>query len=104
MSAMKPIERFDPDLMGGSLLEAEHLARYRWAGALVEGKRVLDAGCGTGYGSELLASQGAAEVVGVDVDADAIEAASRSDSRRATLKIRLCSVLPAPLRRYRHAG
>jgi len=82
VSAMKPkpIERFDPELMGGSLLEAEHLARYRWAGALVEGKRVLDAGCGTGYGSELLARQGAAEVVGVDADADVIEAASRSAS------------------------
>lgn len=97
MSAMKPIERFDPDLMGGSLLEAEHLARYRWAGALVEGKRVLDAGCGTGYGSELLASQGAAEVVGVDVDADAIEAASRSDSRRATFAAADLRDLPADL-------
>jgi SAM-dependent methyltransferase len=97
MSAMKPIERFDPDLMGGSLLEAEHLARYRWAGALVEGKRVLDAGCGTGYGSELLASQGAAEVVGVDVDADAIDAASRSDSRRATFAAADLRDLPADL-------
>ncbi len=94
---MKPIERFDPDLMGGSLLEAEHLARYRWAGALVEGKRVLDAGCGTGYGSELLASQGAAEVVGVDVDADVIDAASKSDSRRATFAVADLRELPADL-------
>jgi len=94
---MKPIERFDPDLMGGSLLEAEHLARYRWAGALAEGKRVLDAGCGTGYGSELLASQGAAEVVGVDVDADAIDTASRADSRRATFAVADLRDLPADL-------
>jgi SAM-dependent methyltransferase len=94
---MEPIERFDPDLMGGSLLEAEHMARYRWAGALVEGKRVLDAGCGTGYGSELLASQGAAEVLGVDVDADAIDSASRSDSRRATFAVADLRELPADL-------
>ena len=96
MSAMKPIERFDPELMGGSLLEAEHLARYRWAGALVEGKRVLDAGCGTGYGSELLARQGAAEVVGVDVDAEVIDAASRSD-QRATFAVADLRELPADL-------
>jgi SAM-dependent methyltransferase len=97
MSAMKPIERFDPDLMGGSLLEAEHLARYRWAGALVEGKRVLDAGCGTGYGSELLAREGAGEVVGVDVDADVIDAASRSDSHDATFAVADLRELPADL-------
>jgi SAM-dependent methyltransferase len=72
---MDPIERFDPEAMGGQLLEAEHLARYHWAGALVKGKRVLDAGCGTGYGSDLLAKAGAAEVVGVDIDPRAFEAA-----------------------------
>ncbi len=74
---MKPIERFDPQLMGGRLLEAEHVARYRWAAALVEGKRVLDAGCGTGYGAELLARAGAAAVVGVDIDAKAVPAAAK---------------------------
>jgi SAM-dependent methyltransferase len=70
MSSVDPIERFDPETMSGQLLEAEHLARYRWATALVEGKRVLDAGCGTGYGSDILA-EAAAEVVGVDIDPDA---------------------------------
>ena len=94
---MKPIERFDPDVMGGSLLEAEHLARYRWAGALVEGKRVLDAGCGTGYGSELLAHQGAAEVVGVDVDAEVIDAASAPGSGTATFAVADLRELPADL-------
>jgi len=74
---MRPVERFDPELMRGQLLEAEHLARYRWAAELVKGKRVLDAGCGTGYGSELLAREGAAEVVGVDVDEAVVEAAQR---------------------------
>jgi SAM-dependent methyltransferase len=70
---MRPIERFDPEQMGGRLLEAEHLARYRWAATLVEGKRVLDAGCGTGYGAELLAREGAAAVVGVDIDEQAFD-------------------------------
>ena len=43
--------------------------------AMLQGRRVLDAGCGTGYGSAELA-QSAAEVTGVDIAADAIEYAS----------------------------
>ena len=55
-------ERFVPDVMRCTLVEAEHLARYRWAAQFARGRRVLDAGCGTAYGSELLATEGAAEV------------------------------------------
>ena len=53
-------------------LWSEHLARYAFARRYAQGKRVLDAGCGTGYGSAELA-QSAAAVTGVDVAADAIE-------------------------------
>jgi len=56
-------------------LWSEHVARYAFARRYVQGKRVLDAGCGTGYGSAELA-QSAAEVTGVDIAADAIEYAS----------------------------
>src|SRR4051794_18997519 len=62
-------ERFDPRRMRGELLEAEHLARYWWAGRMACGKRVLDAGCGTAYGSEILSEAGAAEGVGVGIRA-----------------------------------
>ena len=62
---MKPIERFDPTAMEGQLLEAEHLARYRWAAALAEGKRVLDAGCGTGRVAIELARRGVAVGMGM---------------------------------------
>jgi SAM-dependent methyltransferase len=55
----------DPDLMN------EHLARYAFAARLARGKQVLDAGCGTGYGSGELA-KAAAWVVGVDQSADAV--------------------------------
>jgi ubiquinone/menaquinone biosynthesis C-methylase UbiE len=68
-------ERFVPGEMHG-LIEAEHLARYRWASAYTAGKRVLDAGCGTGYGSRLLLESGAASVTGVDIAPEAIDAAS----------------------------
>jgi SAM-dependent methyltransferase len=50
----------------------EHMARYTFAARLVRGKRVLDAGCGAGYGSAELAAT-ALSVVGIDVAADAVE-------------------------------
>jgi SAM-dependent methyltransferase len=68
-------ERFVPAEAEGELTEAEHFARYWWAARLAEGRRVLDAGCGIGYGSNLLAARGAAEVVGIDVAEAVIEAA-----------------------------
>jgi ubiquinone/menaquinone biosynthesis C-methylase UbiE len=66
-------ERFDPATMQGELLEAEHLARYRWVAELAQGRRVLDAGCGTAYGAEILAQAGAEQVVGVDCAADVLD-------------------------------
>ena len=39
-------------------VEQEHIARYLWASQFVEGKKVLDIACGTGYGSFLLAEKG----------------------------------------------
>lgn len=58
-------------------MTAEHTARYRMAGTLAPGLRVLDAGCGTGYGAGLLAAAGASEVVGIDIDPEVIEDASK---------------------------
>jgi ubiquinone/menaquinone biosynthesis C-methylase UbiE len=58
-------------------LWSEHFARYAFARRYATGKRVLDAGCGTGYGSAELA-QSAVAVTGVDISADAIEYARAS--------------------------
>jgi len=77
-------ERFVPESMSEELLAAEHLVRYEWAGGLAQGRRVLDAGCGTGYGAEMLAAAGAASVIGVDVAAAVVEAArARAGGRLA---------------------
>ena len=45
----------------------DHLNRYRFGGKFVDGRRVLDAGCGIGYGTRVLLDGGASEVVGVDI-------------------------------------
>jgi SAM-dependent methyltransferase len=94
---VEPVERFDPEQMQGRLLEAEHVARYRWAAALVTDKRVLDAGCGTGYGSELLAREGATEVVGIDVDVDTVDAAQRASTGKTAFVAADLLALPAEL-------
>ena len=64
-------ERIVPDETEPGIV-ALHLKRYEFARPFCAGKDVLDAGCGVGYGTAYLAET-ARRVVGVDVDADAIE-------------------------------
>lgn len=52
----------------------EHAARYVYALQFVQGRRVLDIACGTGYGIGLLRSQ-ASFVAGVDIDPEAAKSA-----------------------------
>jgi 2-polyprenyl-3-methyl-5-hydroxy-6-metoxy-1,4-benzoquinol methylase len=54
------------------LIENEHLARYRFASQLVEGKQVADIACGTGYGTRMLARSGARSVHGMDISEEAV--------------------------------
>jgi SAM-dependent methyltransferase len=63
-------ERVIPGQVDADLLN-EHLARYAFAARLARGKRVLDAGCGAGYGAAELA-ESAFSVVGADIAADAV--------------------------------
>lgn len=64
----------DPDLFH------EHMARYAFACRLARQKRVLDAGCGAGYGSAALAAR-AAFVAAFDVSIEAVEAARQTYAR-----------------------
>jgi SAM-dependent methyltransferase len=72
----------------------EHMARYNFAARLTRGKRVLDAGCGAGYGSAELA-QMAESVVGVDIAPDAI-AFARAHYERANLRFEEASCTKLP--------
>ena len=72
----------------------EHFGRYAFAARLSRMKRVLDAGCGMGYGSAELARV-AASVVGVDIAADAVASARRHyDLPRVTFLQGSCAALP----------
>ena len=55
-----------------SEIKPNHLWRYRWAANLVKGQRVLDAGCGIGYGSSVL-SREAVSVIGLEFDPGVVE-------------------------------
>jgi 2-polyprenyl-3-methyl-5-hydroxy-6-metoxy-1,4-benzoquinol methylase len=63
-------ERIVPDETEQGVV-ALHLVRYAFAAPYCAGKRVLDAGCGVGYGSSFLA-ESAQHVTGVDIDPESI--------------------------------
>lgn len=73
MSDQAPLEftgeRFTPECVRE--MAYEHWHRYAWAAGLVAGCDVLDAACGEGYGSHLLAAR-ARSVTGLDIGQDAI--------------------------------
>src|SRR6476620_11002088 len=70
------------------------MARYHFAVRLARGKRVLDAGCGAGYGSAELA-HAAQTVIGADVAAEAVDFA-REHYRLPNLRFEQasCAALP----------
>ena len=61
-----------------------HVGRYALALPFAAKRGVLDAACGEGYGSWLLANAGATEVIGVDISSEAIGKA-RTTFRHDTL-------------------
>lgn len=67
---MAHVERIVPDETPAGPV-AIHEKRYAFALPYCRGKRVLDAACGVGYGSAILAEQ-AREVVGLDLSEEAI--------------------------------
>ncbi len=68
----------DDSLLAGY---AESIQRVEFALPWCKDRRVLDGGCGSGYGAHYLAANGAAEVVAIDVSDDAIGEAKRQYQR-----------------------
>ncbi len=70
-----PVERLPPD--PSDPLWGDHISRYRFALPAARGARVLDAGCGTGFGAGFLARGGARCVTALDVSVEAVTATLR---------------------------
>jgi SAM-dependent methyltransferase len=86
-------ERFTPENRGA--IWYEHWHRYCVAAPLARGRTVLDAACGEGYGSALLA-RAATKVIGIDIGAEAIAHAQTRYSA-PNLSYVLASVTDIPL-------
>lgn len=65
-------ERYIPGKCPEPITIATHVKRYEWAKEFAKGRRVLDVGCGVGYGTAMLAET-AVEAVGFDCDHDSIQ-------------------------------
>jgi ubiquinone/menaquinone biosynthesis C-methylase UbiE len=87
-------ERFLPGVVGE--IAYEHCHRYAFARRYVAGRRVLDAACGEGYGSALLA-EAADTVVGVDIDAQVVAKAAATYGKNGKLSFEAASVTRLPL-------
>lgn len=87
-------ERYIPWMEVGEV-HYNHLHRYLFAAQYCKNKRVLDLGCGEGYGSNIL-SKYANEVVGVDIDESTI-AHARAKYDDSKIKFIQGSVLEVPL-------
>src|SRR4051812_29152909 len=94
-------ERFRPGIFTPPWVRHQHLERYRWAGGFVPGQRVLDAACGTGYGTARMAEAGAARVDGFDRCLEAVAFAARNYARpEVNFAVAPVERLPVPDRSY----
>jgi SAM-dependent methyltransferase len=87
-------ERFLPGVIGE--IAYEHCHRYAFARRFANGRRVLDAACGEGYGSALLAEV-AASVIGIDIDAGVVAQASATYGKNGKVHFEVASASRLPL-------
>lgn len=65
-------ERMIPEFNKEDIIYLEHITRYFFAEQFVKNKVVLDAACGSGYGTYCLSKSGAKKVIGVDISKETI--------------------------------
>ncbi len=87
-------ERLIPGVHPDSINDAQHLARYELAARLAPGRRVLDDGCGVGYGAAMIKRAGAQFVVGIDLDAETIAWATETYGELADFYVADMLALP----------
>ncbi len=91
VDSIERISARDGSLLGGW---AESLQRLEMALPFCKDRRVLDAGCGSGYAAHFVALNGAREVLGIDYSQDAIQGAQQ-DYQRPNLQFK-CVDLQLP--------
>ena len=80
--------KVEPDLLN------EHLSRYYFARPLVEGRYAVDLGCGTGYGTAVLA-QSARRVLALDLSDESVAFAKRHyPAQNAEFVVSDCRQIP----------
>lgn len=88
-------ERYHPSITAPEI-SYEHLHRYLFASKFVENRKVLDLGCGEGYGSKIL-SQQALQIAGIDIDAATIQSAqSKYGNQKIDFKVASATQLDFP--------
>lgn len=95
-------ERFSPDEWRPPWIRHANLGRYRWACQFTRGRRVIDAACGTGYGSELLARNGAAAVAAFDLSSQAVAQAVIRCRDLQQVAVATCDVTCLPVNSGEH--
>lgn len=87
-------ERFIPGVAGE--IAYEHRHRYAFARRFSQGRRVVDAACGEGYGAALIADV-ATSVIGVDIDAGVVKDAAIRYADHRNLRFETASVTALPI-------
>lgn len=85
-------ERFTPECVRE--IWYEHYHRYAFTKNLVSGKYVLDAACGEGYGSNILAGY-ALQVDGIDIDSESVTHA-KNKYKKDNLRFKEASCIDLP--------
>lgn len=87
-------ERFVTNLIDKYIV-AEHYQRYNAVLDIVKGRKVLDAACGAGYGTALMATA-AESVTGIDISAETIEYAQKRYAERKNARYVEASIAELP--------
>ena len=77
------------------ILSNEHWLRYEAIAPLVKDKIVLDIACGSGYGTDYLAKQGAREIIGADINETSVKN-NQVNYQANNLKFQVADALSLP--------
>lgn len=91
-------ERTLPGIPDEAYWFQRHVVAYRLAAAAAPGRSVLDAGCGEGYGLQMLATAGARRVIGADLEPDVVAHARRTYAHPGgPIEVHACELMELPL-------